>query len=96
MAVDGPPPDVVALAARVPQWQGHSRRVVALGGGLTNHNWLVTVPDGPLDHDGEQFVLRSPGANSALLGIDRDHERAAARARRRTRYRPRGRGVRRA
>lgn len=66
---------MVALADRVPAWSGHPRRVVELGGGITNQNWLVTISGEP---DAEHFVLRSPGANSDLLGIDRDHEHEAA------------------
>lgn len=76
MAADGPPLDVLALAARVPAWDGQLRRVTELGGGITNHNWLVTVSGAA---DAEQFVLRAPGANSDLLGIDRNHEHEAAR-----------------
>jgi len=44
-----------------------------LGGGITNHNFLV-------DCEGERFVLRIAGADTGLLGIDRDAEHAAARA----------------
>jgi thiamine kinase-like enzyme len=68
---DGPPPDVLALADRVPAWHGLPRELRALTGGITNHNWLVAV-------GGEHLVLRAPGQNSDLLGIDRGHEREAA------------------
>jgi thiamine kinase-like enzyme len=47
--------------------------VEPLGGGITNHNFKVTV-------DGEAFVLRVGGKDTALLGIDREHEREATRA----------------
>ena len=60
-----------ALLDAVPGWAGRPRAVAALEGGITNHNWLVAV-------DGERFVVRSPGEGTALLGIDRDHEREAA------------------
>jgi len=46
--------------------------VEALGGGLTNHNFKVSV-------DGEALVLRIGGKDTALLGIDREHEHEAAR-----------------
>lgn len=71
---DQPPEAVVALAERVPGWRGRLRRLDALDGGITNHNWLVTVSG---DRGADRFVLRSPGRNSDLLGIDRRHEREA-------------------
>lgn len=76
---DEPPPDVVAMAERVQPWRGQARALRALDGGITNHNWLVTIAAGPADEPGGgRFVLRAPGGNSALLGIDRGHEREAA------------------
>src|SRR5262249_19686490 len=42
-------------------------------GGLTNRNYLV-------DADGEAYVLRVAGADTAALGIDRDREVACSRA----------------
>ncbi|MCU1380626.1 MAG: phosphotransferase [Acidimicrobiales bacterium] len=56
----------------VPGWAGRARKVEPLEGGITNHNYRVTV-------DGESFVVRAPGENSHLLGIDRNHEEEAAR-----------------
>lgn len=44
-----------------------------LGGGLTNRNYLV-------DADSEVYVVRVAGADTSLLGIDRDREVACARA----------------
>src|SRR5690349_21619332 len=67
--VEPEPPD--ALFDLVPGWLGHPRSATPLSGGITNRNWRVTV-----DH--ECFVVRSPGEGTALLGIDRDHEREAA------------------
>ena len=52
-------------------WPGRDADVAPLGGGLTNHNFKVSV-------GGEAFVLRLAGANTALLGIDRRHEHASA------------------
>lgn len=55
----------------VPGWGGRARTAVPLEGGITNRNYLVTL-------DGEHFVMRVPGEHTALLGINRYHERAAA------------------
>lgn len=60
------------LIDRVPGWAGRARTVEALDGGITNRNYRVTF-------DGESFVLRAPGENTDLLGIDRAHEEQAAR-----------------
>lgn len=48
------------------------RTVEPLAGGITNRNYRVTL-------DGESFVVRAPGENTDLLGIDRHHELEAAR-----------------
>jgi thiamine kinase-like enzyme len=52
-------------------WPGQHPKVEALGGGITNHNFKVDV-------DGEELVLRIGGKDTALLGIDREHEHEAA------------------
>jgi thiamine kinase-like enzyme len=52
-------------------WPGREARVERLGGGLTNHNFKVTV-------DGEVFVVRVGGQDTDLLGIDRRSEHGAA------------------
>jgi thiamine kinase-like enzyme len=52
-------------------WPGREARVERLGGGLTNHNFKVTV-------DGEMFVVRVGGQGTDLLGIDRRSEHGAA------------------
>ncbi len=54
-------------------WPGRDARVEVLGGGITNHNLKVEV-------DGERFVLRVAGRDTALLGIDREVELEATRA----------------
>jgi thiamine kinase-like enzyme len=46
---------------------------VALSGGITNHNFRVTL-------GGDQYVIRVHGAGTALLGIDRQAERQASEA----------------
>ncbi len=56
---------------RVPLWVGAKELIVTpLGGGITNNNYRIDVGD-------EAFVLRIPGANTELLGINRDYEYAA-------------------
>lgn len=56
------------VIARVPQWAGaQDLSYSPLGGGITNKNYRVDV-------DGESFVLRIAGANTELLGIDRQNE----------------------
>ncbi|HTG48113.1 MAG TPA: choline/ethanolamine kinase family protein [Actinomycetota bacterium] len=64
-------PEVEALCQRVPGWSGRPLTAEPLEGGITNRNYLVTV-------DGERFVLRVPGADTGLLGIDRENEYRAA------------------
>ena len=54
----------------MPGWNGRAHVVGTLEGGLTNRNVLVDV-------DGERFVVRIAGADTHLLGIDREVERAA-------------------
>jgi thiamine kinase-like enzyme len=57
------------IAGRV--WPDRELEIEPLGGGITNHNFVVRVDD-------EAFVLRIAGADTDLLGIDREAERAAA------------------
>ena len=57
--------------ARVPQWAGATDlKTSSLGGGITNRNYKIEV-------GGEAFVLRIAGADTDLLGIDRENEHAA-------------------
>jgi thiamine kinase-like enzyme len=63
--------DAEAVAARV--WPGRRVELEPLGGGITNHNFKVRC-------DGETYVLRIAGADTELLGIDRNAEHVAARA----------------
>ena len=58
------------IVARV--WPGRSAEVDTLGGGITNHNFKVSL-------DGEAFVLRVGGKDTDLLGIDRFVEHDASR-----------------
>jgi hypothetical protein len=66
-------PQVEEVCRRVPGWAGSEISCEPLEGGITNRNYLVTV-------DGERFVLRIPGADTDLLGIDRANEYRAASA----------------
>ncbi len=52
-------------------WPGREASVERLGGGLTNHNFKVTV-------GAEAFVVRVAGKDTDLLGIDRRAEHGAA------------------
>jgi thiamine kinase-like enzyme len=58
-----------AIAARV--WPGRELALEPLGGGITNHNFKVTV-------DGGAYVLRIGGKDTEQLGIDRSVEHGAA------------------
>lgn len=51
-------------------WPNRAVRVERLTGGMTNANYLADFGD-------EQVVVRIPGRDTALLGIDRRHEAAA-------------------
>src|SRR5437867_12666170 len=55
--------------ARIPGWTGTGVVPSELGGGITNLNYRVDV-------GGESFVVRIPGKDCELLGIDRHREHA--------------------
>jgi thiamine kinase-like enzyme len=63
-----------AVIARL--WGDQSPRREVLGGGITNHNFKITLDDG------SAYVVRVAGDDTALLGIDRrvEHEAALAAA----------------
>lgn len=63
---------VQEIIARIPAWQGCENIQAERIAGLTNSNYRVTV-------NGERFVLRLSGQNTARLGINRAHELAALR-----------------
>jgi thiamine kinase-like enzyme len=52
-------------------WPGQDALVETLGGGITNHNFKVTVGM-------ETYVVRIGGRDTELLGIDREHEHEAS------------------
>jgi thiamine kinase-like enzyme len=62
---------VWAIARSVPGWEHGDLDIAPLAGGITNRNFVVT-------RDGERFVLRVPGKDTELLGIDRANEARAA------------------
>ena len=62
---------VWAIARSVPGWAQGDLDIVPLAGGITNRNFVVTRGD-------ERFVLRVPGKDTELLGIDRANEARAA------------------
>jgi thiamine kinase-like enzyme len=62
--------DAEAIVARL--WPGREAAIEVLGGGLTNHNFKVTL-DG-----GEAYAIRIAGAGTELLGIDRQVEHGAS------------------
>jgi thiamine kinase-like enzyme len=66
-------PDLAKVVESVPAWAGAEVRAEALGGGITNRNFRVEA-------GGESFVVRLPGRDTELLGIDREAERAATEA----------------
>jgi aminoglycoside phosphotransferase (APT) family kinase protein len=48
-------------------WPGRARSIEVLAHGITNSNYVVDLGD-------ERIVVRVPGANTHLLGIDRSNE----------------------
>ena len=59
--------------ARIPEWRGKDIRWEELGGGITNHNYIVWI-DGGLEKGGKKYVMRVPGIGTDMF-IDRDVER---------------------
>ena len=70
MSVD---PEVAEVVAAIPSWSGRLIRAETLGGGITNRNVRVVV-------DRESYVIRLPGKDTDVLGIDREAERRATEA----------------
>src|SRR2546421_9400473 len=64
---------LAAVIDAVPGWNAQQITTEPLGGGITNHNFLVAV-------GGERFVVRLAGKDTRILGIDRRAERAAGEA----------------
>ena len=62
------------LIARIDEWKGKEIRWEELGGGITNHNYIVWVNGGWGNPGGGKYVLRVPGAGTDMF-IDRNVER---------------------
>jgi thiamine kinase-like enzyme len=65
--------DEQQLIQLIPELRGRPLTVSPLGGGLTNRNYRI-------DAEGQSYVLRVAGKDTALLGIDRACEVACSRA----------------
>jgi thiamine kinase-like enzyme len=64
--------ELVAAMQRVPELAGRELVLTTLSGGITNRNFLVTIPGGP-----DRYVIRLAGNDTHLLGISREVEHAA-------------------
>ena len=60
--------------ARIADWKDKDVRWEELGGGITNHNYIVWVNGGPGNPGGGKYVLRIPGQGTDMF-IDREVER---------------------
>jgi thiamine kinase-like enzyme len=67
-----PDPELEGILRTVPGWADADLEVEPLEGGITNRNYVVRT-------DGQAYVLRVPGRDTELLGIDRATELRAAR-----------------
>ncbi len=64
--------DLVAAMQRVPELAGRELVLAPLSGGITNRNFLVTIPGAA-----DRYVIRLAGNDTHLLGISREVEHAA-------------------
>ncbi|HYN70526.1 MAG TPA: choline/ethanolamine kinase family protein [Candidatus Eisenbacteria bacterium] len=64
--------ELVGVLHRVPELAGRELSLVALSGGITNRNFLVSSPG-----TADRYVLRLAGSDTHLLGISREVEHAA-------------------
>jgi len=62
------------IIARIDDWKGKDIRYEELGGGITNHNYIVWVNGGPGNPGGAKYVMRVPGIGTDMF-IDRNVER---------------------
>jgi thiamine kinase-like enzyme len=63
---------LVAALGRLPELTGRELVLTALSGGITNRNFLVTIPGAE-----DRYVIRLAGNDTHLLGISREVEHAA-------------------
>jgi aminoglycoside phosphotransferase (APT) family kinase protein len=62
------------VITRVPEWKDAKElKSIPLGGGITSSKFYIDIR-------GEPFVIRLPGEDTQLLGINRDYEFAANQA----------------
>jgi thiamine kinase-like enzyme len=61
------PVEITRIISKIDRWKDAQKVQVEPLAGLINDNYLITV-------DGDQFVLRLSGQNTAPLGIDRQNE----------------------
>ena len=66
-----------AVIASVEDWKNKDIRCETLGGGITNHNYLVHVGGDPAHPSGVKYVLRVPGEGTDMF-IDRGNERSCS------------------
>src|SRR5688572_6414248 len=64
--------ELVEAMQRVPELAGRGLVLTALSGGITNRNFLVTIPGAD-----DRYVIRLAGNDTHLLGISREVEYAA-------------------
>ena len=70
-----------AAIARIPDWNGLDVQVETLGGGITNHNFVVTVTGRPDLPWGGKYVMRIPGQGTDyFIDREREHRNAVAAA----------------
>jgi thiamine kinase-like enzyme len=62
-----------AAIARIPDWDGLDVRFETLGGGITNHNYVITVTGRDDLPWGGKYVMRIPGLGTELF-VDREVE----------------------
>jgi len=62
------------IIARIDAWKGQDVRYEELGGGITNHNYIVWVNGGRGNPGGAKYVMRVPGIGTDMF-IDRNIER---------------------
>ena len=64
--------ELVAAMQRVPELAGRDLVLTVLSGGITNRNFLITIPGAA-----DRYVIRLAGNDTHLLGISREVEHAA-------------------
>ena len=64
--------ELIGALQRVPELAGRELVLTELSGGITNRNYLITVPDMT-----DRYVIRLAGNDTHLLGISREIEYAA-------------------